>query len=140
MRGSPQGSLLCLIPTQQFGVVLVDASFTIHTRGGDLTFALEQVAYNMSPSGNGEFSALGDVTDGTGRTRGPRKYVHAAGNQPLSTGVVTGTTSGRSRSAEADSDAARCANAPRGESSIFAPFGRRKEEAELRAHLAPVRS
>jgi hypothetical protein len=87
--------VLSVTPTQQPGVALFDASFTIHTRSGDLTFAHEQVVYNTSPSGNGELSILAEITGGTGRYAGATGYVQGVGISPPSTGVTTGTYVGK---------------------------------------------
>jgi hypothetical protein len=95
IQGMSEGSLLSMTPTQQPDVVLIDASFTIHTRSGDLTFAHEQIVYNTSPFGNGEFSILAEVTAGTGRYAGATGYLQGVGTRPLSTGVATGTYVGK---------------------------------------------
>jgi hypothetical protein len=91
LHGSTHGSLLSVIPTQQSDVVLIDASLTLHTPHGDLTFAHEQIVYNTSPSGNGEFSILAEVTGGTGRYTGATGYIQGVGTRPLSTGVARGS-------------------------------------------------
>jgi hypothetical protein len=95
IKGHTAGALLSTAPTQQPDVVLIDASFTIHTRSGDLTFAHEQIVYNTSPSGEGEFSILAELTGGTGRYAGATGYVLGVGTRPLSTGVAKGTYVGR---------------------------------------------
>ena len=90
IRGTTKGAVLSATPTQQPGVGLYDASFTIHTRSGDLTFAHEQVVYNAS-SAKGELSILAEITGGTGRYAGATGYVLGVGTSPPSTGVTTGT-------------------------------------------------
>jgi hypothetical protein len=95
LQGKTAGALLSSAPTQQPAVVLIDASFTIHTRRGDLTFAHEQIVYNTSPSGAGEFSILGELTGGTGRYAGATGYIQGVGTRPLSTGVAKGTYVGK---------------------------------------------
>jgi hypothetical protein len=95
IQGITEGSLLSVTPTQQTDVVLIDAAFTIHARRGDLTFGHEQIMYNTSPSGNGEFSLLAEVTGGTGRYAGATGYLQGIGTRPLSTGVATGTYVGK---------------------------------------------
>jgi hypothetical protein len=70
-------------------VALVDATVTIHTHHGDLNFAHEQIVYNTTPNGRGEFSWVLEITSGTGRYAGATGYLQGAGNAPPSTGVST---------------------------------------------------
>jgi hypothetical protein len=95
ISGNTAGGLLSSASTQQPDVVLIDASFTVHTRSGDLTFAHEQIVYNTSPSGEGEFSILAELTGGTGRYAGATGYLQAVGTRPLSTGIAKGTYVGK---------------------------------------------
>lgn len=89
VRGTIKGELNSATPTQQPGVQLIDATTTIHTRVGDLSFAHEQVVYNTTPDGRGEFSWLMEITGGTGRYAGATGYLQGAGNAPPATGVST---------------------------------------------------
>jgi hypothetical protein len=90
IEGKTSGAVLSVTPTQQPGVSLFDASFTIHTRNGDLTFAHEQILYNTSPSGKGELSILAEITGGTDSYAGATGYVQGVGTSPPSTGATTG--------------------------------------------------
>ncbi len=95
LSGKTAGELLGSAPTQQPDVVLIDAALTLHTRSGDLRFGHEQIVYNTSPSGEGEFSILAEVTGGSGLYAGATGYVQGVGTRPLSTGVAKGTYVGK---------------------------------------------
>ncbi len=62
---------------------------TIRTKHGNLHFAHEQIVYNTTPTGRGEFAWLLEITGGTGRYAGATGYLQGAGNAPPSTGVST---------------------------------------------------
>jgi hypothetical protein len=94
IQGSTKGAVLSVTPTPQPGVGLFDASFAIHTRSGDLTFAHELILYNTSPAGKGELSILAEITGGTGSYAGATGYVHGVGTSSPSTGVTSGTYRG----------------------------------------------
>ena len=89
LKGTIHGDINSLAPTQQPGVQLVDVTTTIHTKKGDLHFAHEQVVYNTTPDGDGEFSWLMEITGGTGIYAGATGYMQGAGNAPPATGVST---------------------------------------------------
>jgi len=89
VKGTIKGVVNSFVPTQQPDVALVDATVTIHTHHGDLNFAHEQVVYNTTPNGRGEFAWLLEITSGTGRYAGATGYLQGAGNAPPSTGVST---------------------------------------------------
>ena len=89
VSGTIKGAVNSFVPTQQPDVSLVDATVTIHTHHGDLNFAHEQVVYNTTPNGRGEFSWLLEITGGTGRYAGATGYLQGAGNAPPATGVST---------------------------------------------------
>jgi len=89
LSGSIKGDINSVVPTQQSGVSLVDVTTTIHTHDGDLSFAHEQVVYNTTPSGRGEFSWVMEITGGTGRYAGASGYLQGAGNAPPATGIST---------------------------------------------------
>jgi hypothetical protein len=72
IQGKTKGAVLSVTPTQQPGVSLFDASFTVHTRKGDLTFAHDLILYNTTPSGKGELSILAEITGGRAAMQGPR--------------------------------------------------------------------
>jgi hypothetical protein len=89
LKGTIKGVVNSFVPTQQPDVSLVDATVTIHTHHGDLNFAHEEIVYNTTPNGRGEFSWLLEITSGTGRYAGATGYLQGAGNAPPSTGVST---------------------------------------------------
>jgi hypothetical protein len=91
VKGTIDGVVNSFVPTQQPDRALVDATVTIHTHHGDLNFAHEQIVYNTTPNGRGEFSWLLEITSGTGRYAGATGYLQGAGNAPPSTGVSTST-------------------------------------------------
>jgi hypothetical protein len=95
LRGTTEGSLLSLTPTQQPDVVLIDVSSTIHTPHGDLTSSHQQIVSNASPSSSGEFSVLSEITGGTGRYAGATGYLQGVGTLSPSTGMRTGTYVGQ---------------------------------------------
>jgi hypothetical protein len=94
IRGPVTGSLTGVTPTQQSEVVLIDVSSTIHTPRGDLNSAHQQIVSNTSPSGNGEFSVLSEITSGTGRYAGARGYLQGVGTMSPS-GLSTGSYAGK---------------------------------------------
>jgi len=100
ISGPIRGELNSSTPTQQPGVQLVDVTATIHTRQGDLSFAHEQVIYNTTPDGRGEFAWQAQITGGTGRYAGATGYVQGAGNAPPSTGVSTSSYAGEIKLAD----------------------------------------
>jgi hypothetical protein len=89
VSGKVEGAVNSFVPTQQPDVALVDATVTFHTHHGDLNFAHEQIVYNTTPNGRGEFSWVLEITSGTGRYAGATGYLQGAGNAPPSTGVST---------------------------------------------------
>lgn len=95
IKGPDEGSVNSITPTQQPDVVLGDASTTIHTKRGDLTCAHEQFVLNTSPSADGHFSWLCEITSGTGRYAGATGYLQGVGTTPDPTQPSTGTYSGK---------------------------------------------
>jgi hypothetical protein len=95
IHGPDSGAVNSLAPTQQPDVVQGDASTTIHTKRGDLTCAHEQFVLNTSPSADGHFAWLCEITSGTGRYAGATGYLQGVGTNPDPTTPNSGTYSGR---------------------------------------------
>jgi hypothetical protein len=97
-HGSLNGPTLLVVnsisPTPAPNVVLLDSGVTIHDQLGDIT-CREELTYNPTPGGVGEFAGLCELTGGTGHWAGATGYLQLAGTfppgQPDSRGLYAGS-------------------------------------------------
>lgn len=95
LTGPSEGVLNSLTPTAQAGVSLGDAFVVIRDRHGDVVCSNQQVIVNLSPTSDGEFSFVCEITSGTGRYAGATGYLHGTGTAPPGTGQDSGTYAGK---------------------------------------------
>jgi hypothetical protein len=79
-------------------VSVIDSTVVIHDSRGDVA-CKEDIAYNATPGGDGEFGGLCEITGGTGHWAGATGYLQIVGTfppgQPKSSGLYVGKNSGR---------------------------------------------
>lgn len=95
LNGPAEAVANSLTPTAQAGVVLGDARIVIHDLLGDVACSNQQVVFNLSPTSDGEFALLCEVTSGTRRYAGATGYLYGTGNVTPSTGQTSGTYAGK---------------------------------------------
>jgi hypothetical protein len=93
LKGPDEASVSSLTPTQTPDVVVGQALITIHDKRGDLTCD-EPFVYNVSPTSDGEFAFLCEITGGTGHYAGATGYLRGMGITPPATAVSSGTYAG----------------------------------------------
>jgi hypothetical protein len=89
LNGPDEGVVNSLTPTQTPDVSQGQADLTIHDKRGDLTCS-EEFVLNTSPTGDGQFAFLCEITGGTGRYAGASGYLQGAGITPPATATSTG--------------------------------------------------
>ena len=93
LKGPDLASVNSLTPTTQPDVILGDATLTIHDKHGDLT-CHELFLLNTSPTSNGHFAWLCEITSGTRRYAGASGYLQGIGLSAPSSGASIGTYRG----------------------------------------------
>ncbi len=70
------------LPSQVPGILFGNSSAVIHTQNGDLSVEISG-AFNASPSSDGEFVDLIEVTGGTGKFAGASGYITTSGTATI---------------------------------------------------------
>jgi hypothetical protein len=90
LKGPDEAIVNSLTPTQTPDVFLGQASATIHDKRGDL-ICDEEFLYNTSPTSDGHFAYLCEITGGTGRYAGASGYIRGSGITPPEIAQSLGT-------------------------------------------------
>jgi hypothetical protein len=93
LNGPDEGIVQSLTPTSDPDVVFGEADLKIQDKQGDLN-CRELFVLNISPTGDGHFSWVCEITGGTRRYAGASGYLHGIGNASPTTGETTATYRG----------------------------------------------